>query len=132
MPACAAMFCWLDLRTLLPEVCFKIMSRILFDNRVLLIASLSLIREVRPLRFLLVNFVFFISCYMVYELDGSWLCVDCNCCCLVPVVDDMSGRHVIAHTCTHIQNVSPQPTFEAEDRLWKEIRDECRVILTPG
>ncbi|KAG6542200.1 hypothetical protein Mapa_016433 [Marchantia paleacea] len=26
----------------------------------------------------------------------------------------------------------PEPTFEAEDRLWKEIRDECRVILTPG
>ena len=25
-----------------------------------------------------------------------------------------------------------QPTFEAEDRLWKEVLDECRIVFTPG
>ncbi|KAL2629542.1 hypothetical protein R1flu_014228 [Riccia fluitans] len=31
-----------------------------------------------------------------------------------------------------LRSLLPEPTFEAEDRLWKELKDESRLILTPG
>nr|XP_024370843.1 1-aminocyclopropane-1-carboxylate synthase-like isoform X2 [Physcomitrium patens] len=31
-----------------------------------------------------------------------------------------------------LKSLLTEPTFTAEDNLWKEILDECRIVLTPG
>lgn len=31
-----------------------------------------------------------------------------------------------------LRDLLPEPTFEAEKKLWKEIVDECKIIVTPG